>query len=90
MKNKCGKQNMVPSPHWFFSATGGMGTITTVVYRRLASLLAEKQGRPYSSTLYWLRCRLNFSLLRSAIMCIQGSRNQRPTLIGLGARLVHT
>ena len=30
-------------------------------YRRLASLLAEKQGRPCSSTLYWLRCRLNFS-----------------------------
>ena len=58
-----------------FSAAGGMGTIATVVYKRLASLLAEKQGRPYSSTLYWLRCRLNFSLLRSAIMCIRGSRS---------------
>ena len=45
-----------------------MGTIAAVVYKRLASLLAEKQGRPYSSTLHWLRCRLNFSLLRSAIM----------------------
>ena len=39
-----------------FSAAGGMGTIATVVYKRLASLLAEKQGRPYSSTLHWLRC----------------------------------
>ena len=58
-----------------FSAAGGMGTIATVVYKRLASLLADKQGRPYSSTLYWLRCRLNFSLLRSAIMCIRGSRS---------------
>ena len=58
-----------------FSAAGGMGTIATVVYKRLASLLAEKQGRPYSSTLHWLRCRLNFSLLRSAIMCIRGSRS---------------
>ena len=58
-----------------FSAAGGMGNIATVVYKRLASLLAEKQGRQYSSTLHWLRCRLNFSLLRSAIMCIRGSRS---------------
>ena len=54
-----------------FSAAGGMGPIATVVYKRLASLLFEKQGRAYSSTLHWLRCRLNFSLLRSAIMCIR-------------------
>ena len=58
-----------------FSAAGGMGPIATIVYKKLASLLAEKQGRAYSSTLYWLRCKLNFSLLRSAIMCIQGSRS---------------
>ena len=58
-----------------FSAAGGMGTIATVVYKRLAPLLAEKQGRSYSSTLHWLRCRLNFSLMRSAIMCIRGSRS---------------
>ena len=58
-----------------FSAAGGIGPIATVVYKRLASLLAEKQGRAYSSTLHWLRCRLNFSLLRSAIMCIRGSRS---------------
>ena len=59
----------------FFSVAGGMGNIASVVYKRLASLLAEKQGRQYSSTLHWLRCKLNFSLLRSAIMCIRGSRS---------------
>ena len=58
-----------------FSAVGGMGTTATIVYKRLASLLAEKQGRSYSSTLHWLRYRLNFSLLRSAIMCLRGSRS---------------
>ena len=58
-----------------FSAAGGMGPIATVMYKRLASPLSEKQGRAYSSTLHWLRCRLNFLLLRSAIMCIQGSRS---------------
>ena len=58
-----------------FSAAGGMGTTATIVYKRLTSLLAEKQGRLYSSTLHWPRCRLNFSLLRSAIMCLRGSRS---------------
>ena len=58
-----------------FSTSGGMGTTATVVYKRLASLIAEKQDKPYSRTVHWLRCRLSFSLLRSAIMCIRGSRS---------------
>ena len=53
-----------------FSTTGGMGTTATVVYKRLASLIADKQNKPYSRTVHWLRCRLSFSLLRSAIMCL--------------------
>ena len=64
-----------------FSISGGMGPIATTVYKRMASLIAEKQNHPYSSTLFWLRCKLSFSLLRSAVMCIRGSRSSyhRPT-----------
>ena len=58
-----------------FSTSGGLGPIGTVVYKRIASLIAEKWDQPYSRTLFWLRCKLSFSLLRSAIMCIQGSRS---------------
>ena len=58
-----------------FSISGGMGPIATTVYKRMASLIAEKHNHPYSSTLFWLRCKLSFSLLRSAIMCIRGSRS---------------
>ena len=58
-----------------FSTSGGMGTTATVVYKRLASLIAEKQDKPYSRTVHWLQCRLSFSLLRSAITCIRGSRS---------------
>ena len=63
------------------SISGGMGPIATTVYKRMASLIAEKQNHPYSSTLFWLRCKLSFSLLHSAIMCIRGSRSSyhRPT-----------
>ena len=57
-----------------FSAAGGMGSTATVVYKRLASLLADKRNTTYSTTLHWLRCRLNFSLLRSAVKCLRGSR----------------
>ena len=60
-----------------FSATGGMAKQSTTFYKRLASLLADRWEQPYSSTLGWLRCRLSFSLLRSAIQCIRGARSSR-------------
>ena len=37
-----------------FSATGGMAKQCTTFYKRLASLLADKWGHSYSSTLCWL------------------------------------
>ena len=36
----------------FFSVTRGIGPIATVVYKKLAFLLAEKQGRAYCLTLH--------------------------------------
>ena len=58
-----------------FSTAGGMGTTANVVYKRIASLIADKHGKPYSKTINWMRCRLSFSLLRSAIMCFRGARS---------------
>ena len=58
-----------------FSATGGIGPAAMVMYRRLAGLLAEKRNEPYSRTLGWILCALNFALLRSAIQCIRGARS---------------
>ena len=58
-----------------FSTTGGMGTTATVVYKRIASLIAEKYEKPCSMTIHWIRCKLSFSLLRSSIMCLRGSRS---------------
>ena len=46
--------------HLVFSCTGGMGPLATVVYKRIAALLSEKNGQHYSKTLYWLRCKLSF------------------------------
>ena len=58
-----------------FSTTGGMGPTATIVYKRLASMITKKHNKTYSKTIHWLRCRLSFSLLRSAIMCLRGSRS---------------
>ena len=58
-----------------FSTAGGMGPIATVVYKRLASLIAMKLQKPYSQILRWIRCKLSFSLIRSTIRCLRGSRS---------------
>ena len=58
-----------------FSATGGMAPAATIMYKRLASLLAEKRHQTYSKTISWLRCSIGFSLVRSAVMCLRGSRS---------------
>lgn len=57
------------------SLTGGMGPAASVCYKRLASMLAQKRDQEYSSTMAWLRCSLNFALLRSSIQCIRGARS---------------
>ena len=46
-------------------------------YKRLAFLLAEKRKECYSVVMGWLRCKLSFVLLRSAIMCVHSTRKQK-------------
>ena len=48
------------------------------VYKKLAGMMAEKKGQDYSQMLRWLRCRLNFALIRSSIMCLRGTISKNP------------
>ena len=57
------------------STTGGMAREAQTFYKRLADMLSRKRDLPYSSLMGWLRCKLSFAILRSAIMCIRGSRS---------------
>ena len=57
-----------------FSTTGGMSKEASVTYKKIAELLANKRQSDYASELAWMRCRLSFALLRSAIACIRGTR----------------
>ena len=57
------------------SLSGGCGNAASTCFKRLASMLAEKWDQPYSNTLAWMRCKLSFALLRSAIQCIRGAHS---------------
>ena len=58
-----------------FSTTGGLGNAADVTYKRLASLIASKREVEYATIRKWLRNKISFSLLRSAITCLRGSRS---------------
>ena len=55
------------------SCTGGIGPSANVFLKRLGALLAEKHNTEYSLVMGLLRCRLNFALLRAAVMCLRGT-----------------
>ena len=59
-----------------FTIAGGMSRGTQKFYDRLAEMLAESRGQTKSTVVAWMRCRLSFSLLRSAILCLRGTRRR--------------
>ena len=58
-----------------FSTGGGLAPIAIQVYNRLALMVSEKSDRQYSSVINYIRCKLSFSLIRSTIRCLRGSRS---------------
>ena len=58
-----------------FSTCGGMGREADIVFKRLASMISNKTSESYAVVMGWMRTRLSFSLLRSALSCL---RNTRP------------
>ena len=57
-----------------FSTTGSMGPQASTVLKRLCKLLAERKDIPYATAANWFRIKLSFSLLRSTLTCLRGSR----------------
>ena len=53
------------------STSGGWGLSATVAFKRLAGLISEKYDKPYSSTLSFIRRKIAFSLIDSAISCLR-------------------
>ena len=59
-----------------FSVHGGMSPECSFFYKRLAGLISEKRGESISVVSSWIRTRTSFALLRSALMCIRGTRHR--------------
>ena len=57
-----------------FTTTGGMAPECQMFHSRLAELIATKKAEEYSKTMNWLRVKISFSLIRSALVCLRGSR----------------
>ena len=53
------------------------GTFTPIVFGTNGAMgeeCAKKNGKRYSTVMQWLRTRLSFSILRSALLCLKGTR----------------
>ena len=60
--------------------TTGMPNECQRYHSRLAELLAVKKQESYASTIAWIRTRVSFAILRSALICLRGSRSRRRTI----------
>ena len=61
-----------------FSATGGMGPSALIFFQKLAAMIATERGLAYQKVIFWIRQRITFSLLRSAISAIRATRFRPP------------
>ena len=59
-----------------FSANGGMGRECKKFYSVLAEMITLKRKQECCITMSWLRRKISFSLMRSILLYIRGSRGK--------------
>ena len=60
-----------------FTANGCMGPECSMFHKSIADKISEKTGESYADVISFIRCKLAFILLRSAILCVRGSRRPK-------------
>ena len=63
-----------------FTTTGGMVDECVKYHSRLAEPNENKKGESYSSAISRIRAQVSFTIVRSAILCLRGSRSRRRQL----------
>ena len=63
-----------------FTTKGGIADGCVKYHRRLAKLIANKKGESCSRAISWIRAKVSFAIVRSAIICMRGSRSRRRQL----------
>ena len=57
-----------------FSIHGSTGPECSAYHANLADKIATKTGEQYAKVLSLIRCKLSFIAIRSALLCLRGSR----------------
>ena len=58
-----------------FSINGGMGPENIKYHKHLADRIATKTNQQYEKVITWIRCKLSFIIMKSALLCLRGSRS---------------
>ena len=60
-----------------FTTTGGMSQECQWYHSRLAELISSKKQGNYATTVTWIRTKVSFAILRTALVCLRGTRSWR-------------
>ena len=60
-----------------FTTTGGMSQECQRYHSRLAELISSKKQEDYATTIAWIRTKISFGILRTAPVCLRGTRSRR-------------
>ena len=74
MRRKLSKWSMDHLRPLSLYSTRGWGPSAIIMYKRLASLITMKHAASYSEMMRMIRCKIAFSLIDSAVMCLKGAR----------------
>ena len=56
-----------------FTTTGGMSDECQRYHSRLAELISAKKQENYATTMSWIRTKVSFAILRTALVCLRGT-----------------
>ena len=57
-----------------FAVNGGVGPECEVFHKFVADKIAMKTGERYEQVVAWIRCKLSIIVMRSALLCLRGTR----------------
>ena len=60
-----------------FTTTGGMSQECQRCHSRLAELISSKKQEEYATTITWIRTKVSFAFLRTALVCLRATRSWR-------------
>ena len=66
-----------------FTSFGGMSVECNKFFKHISEKISVKRNIPYSIATSWVRTKLNFSLVKTANLCIRGSKSLQPNTIEL-------